>query len=175
VANAHAGALRRLAAAAYDGLLLFVLLMVLTGLAQLLTHGQAISTARNGVWAYLYRGLLALCVIGYFGIAWTRAGQTLGMKAWRLRLESAAGTLPSWRAVAARLAISAPLHLLAIAGLLLFIAHRASWPLLTACLAPLAAAYFVRRDGARRTIVDRLSGTRMAHVPAAPAPISARS
>jgi uncharacterized RDD family membrane protein YckC len=163
VAGTAAGALRRLAAAAYDGLLLLAVLMVVTALAQLYTHGEAISPARHGAFAYLYRALLAACIAAYFGVAWTRHGQTLGMKAWRLRLEAVGGARLAWPAAVRRLAISGPIHLLAIAGALLFIAHRSGGWLLAACVLPCACAYLVRGDGS--TLVDRLSGTRVARTP----------
>ncbi len=40
--------------------------------------------------------LLLLVVFAYFGLCWTRSGQTLGMRAWRIRLEGADGGRPDW-------------------------------------------------------------------------------
>ena len=56
-----------------------------------LTRGEAILSATQGWLAHAYHALLALLVFAYFGWSWTRSGQTLGMRAWRIRLESAAG------------------------------------------------------------------------------------
>jgi uncharacterized RDD family membrane protein YckC len=39
---------------------------------------------------------------GYYGLSWRRGGQTLGMRAWRLRLVHASGQVPPWRAVLLR-------------------------------------------------------------------------
>jgi len=35
------------------------------------------------------------CLVGYYYICWRKQGQTLGMKAWRLRLQQADGYLAS--------------------------------------------------------------------------------
>jgi uncharacterized RDD family membrane protein YckC len=151
-------------AAAYDGLLLLALLMVLTAAAQLLTHGEAITRARVGAWEYAYRALLVLAVGGYFGIAWTRRGQSLGMKAWHLRLEQADGSLPGWRSVAVRLACSGPLYLALIAGVALYMAHEGGWLLLCAGALPLAASHAWNTISGGGTLPDRASGTRIVRV-----------
>ncbi len=156
-----AGAFRRLAAALYDGMLLLGVLMAVTALLQILTHGEAITRARVGWLEYAYCGLLLACVAAFYGSAWTRRGQTLGMKAWNIRLETPAGALPGLGRSLLRLAIAAPLYLLAIAGILLMTMRRASAPVVIACLAPLLVSYgwlLVRRAG---TLHDLWSGTRV--------------
>ncbi|WKE64722.1 RDD family protein [Gallaecimonas kandeliae] len=40
----------------------------------------------------LYKGYLLACVLGCFLWFWTHGGQTLGMRAWRLKLQNADGT-----------------------------------------------------------------------------------
>ena len=100
----QAGLIRRLGAAAYDGLLVLAVLFLVTALLLIPTRGEAITPANVGAWAYAYDSVLALLVAGYFGLAWTARGQTLGMKAWSIRLETAAGTTAGWRAVLLRLA-----------------------------------------------------------------------
>ena len=99
-----AGLLRRLGALFYDSLLLAALLMVVTAALLPLTGGEAIDAARNPLLEWVYRGLLLATVALYYGIPWTRRGQTLGMVAWRLRLERADGSLPRWPDVPKRLA-----------------------------------------------------------------------
>jgi hypothetical protein len=69
--------------------------------------------------------------------------------------------MPGWGRVALRLVVAAPLYLLVVAGTLLFMAHKAGWPLLAGLAAPLAASclwHAIRRSG---TLQDRLSGTRI--------------
>ena len=38
--------------------------------------------------SWLHRGVLLAIGYGYFGFAWTRTGQTLGMKSWRIRVRT---------------------------------------------------------------------------------------
>jgi len=74
---------RRLAAAAYDLLLVLALLMVLTGLAIFARGGAAIDP--GSIWFQL---LLVSAWWLYFAWSWTHGGQTIGMRAWRLVLHS---------------------------------------------------------------------------------------
>lgn len=102
---APASLLRRLGAALYDTLLLIALLMVVTLLLLPLTGGEAVTVRDFGWWAYGYRVLLLVLVIGFFGLFWTLQGQTLGMLAWRLRLERRdSGMLLTWSDTLQRLA-----------------------------------------------------------------------
>ena len=164
MAGASAGTFRRLAAATYDGLLLLAALMLVTALLQLFTHGEAITRASVGAYEYAYCALLLLCVAGYYAPAWTRRGQTLGMKAWNIRVETEAGDLPTLGRSLLRLLIAAPLYLLAIAGVLVMITHRGGPLVLGACLAPLAASFAVQALTGRGTLHDRLSRTRVMRV-----------
>src|SRR5262245_56780246 len=102
--TAPAGFWRRSAAMFYDSLLLLAVLMLFTALVLLFTHGQAISSASAGWLEYGYRLLLLGVIVGYFGISWTRGGQTLGMQAWRIRVMRADGSRMRWRDVVRRLA-----------------------------------------------------------------------
>lgn len=99
-----AGVLRRCGAMLYDALVVLALLMVMTALLMIPLGGQAISTETVGSCEYAYRGLLLLLVVAFFGLFWTRRGQTLGMMAWRLKLERADGRLLGWRDTLLRLA-----------------------------------------------------------------------
>lgn len=79
--------LRRLAAGAYDLLLLGGLLMML-GIAVLILRGGA-TVPPGSLW---FQGLVLLvCAIFYAGF-WCRGGQTLGMRSWRLRVEKTNGS-----------------------------------------------------------------------------------
>ena len=141
-------------------------LFVVTGLLLLTTHGESITVDHVGAWAYAYHALLALLVILYFGVAWTRRGQTLGMKAWRIRLETLDGALPSWRIVVLRLACAAPLYLALLGATLLYMAHRLGWLWVAAASLPLLASLAVHALGAGGTLHDRLSRTRVVRDPA---------
>lgn len=86
MSNATPGILRRLAALVYDSLLLLALLMVFTGLSLFLTHGEAVTPQTAGVWEYVYRAGLSLVIAAYFVGNWMHSGQTLGMRAWHIRV-----------------------------------------------------------------------------------------
>jgi uncharacterized RDD family membrane protein YckC len=95
-----AGFGRRFAALIYDGFLLIAVLMPYTWVVVLL-HGGAVTEAsgRAAWWAYR-TGALAI-IAGYYVLNWTRSGQTLGMRAWRLRALTGSGKpLPVGRAAA---------------------------------------------------------------------------
>ncbi len=90
-AGCPAGLLRRLAAMVYDTLVIVALEMTATLLALALAEGDAFSAGNN-----LYRLYLLLVAFGFFGWFWTHGGQTLGMRAWRLRVVAEDGGSISW-------------------------------------------------------------------------------
>lgn len=104
VAEPSAGVLRRFGAMFYDLLLIIALQMVVTALLLPLTGGEAITAGRYGGLEYAYQFLLLALVIGFFGLFWTRRGQTLGMMAWRLKVVRTDGALLSWTDTFKRLA-----------------------------------------------------------------------
>ncbi|KWE75022.1 hypothetical protein WL77_05905 [Burkholderia ubonensis] len=78
--------LRRLAALLYESVLLFGIVFF-AGLAFALATQQ-----RNGLVHHnLLAAWIALVVGAYFVWFWTHGGQTLPMKTWRLKIESASG------------------------------------------------------------------------------------
>lgn len=78
-----AGLWRRLAAAVYDGLLLLALWFVSVGLVIIANHGEAIDPR---LMQGLGLPLLWLMTAGFYAWFWLHGGQTLGMRAWRLRV-----------------------------------------------------------------------------------------
>lgn len=99
-----AGVLKRLGAMLYDGLLLIALWMVVTALLLPLTGGEAITSDRVGALELVYQAVLVLVFVAFFGGFWTRRGQTLGMVAWRLKLQRADGSPVGWSDALKRLA-----------------------------------------------------------------------
>jgi uncharacterized RDD family membrane protein YckC len=87
---------RRLGAMLYDALLVIALLMVVTAVLLSFTGGEAITYERYGVLEYVYRAVLLLVIVGFFGWFWTRKGQTLGMRSWRLKVVREDGGLLTW-------------------------------------------------------------------------------
>jgi uncharacterized RDD family membrane protein YckC len=94
-----AGFGRRFAALIYDGFLLIAVLMPYIW-AVVLIHGGAVTEASGRVWWAFRAGALVI-IAGYYVLNWTRSGQTLGMRAWRLRALTDSGKpLRMGRAVA---------------------------------------------------------------------------
>lgn len=91
------GLARRIGAMVYDALLLFSVLFFATVPLLAFTHGEAVSPQHP-----LYSLYLLAVSFVYFGWAWTRGGQTLGMKTWRIEVVDAAGGRISWRQAALR-------------------------------------------------------------------------
>lgn len=81
----------------YDALLVIALLMVAGALALPLTSGES-QALRDPV----YTVYLVSVWFAYCGGCWVLAGQTLGMRAWRVRLVDQQGQRPGWRAAALR-------------------------------------------------------------------------
>jgi uncharacterized RDD family membrane protein YckC len=88
---------RRLAALVYDALLLFAIMMIVTALFLPLTGGEAVRWKTFPAVTVLHRLALFGVVLAFYGLFWTRRGQTLGMLSWRLRTERLDGSRLSWR------------------------------------------------------------------------------
>lgn len=124
---------RRLGALLYDSLVLAALWMLTTAPLLALTGGEAIQ--QGALWFRLY---LLVIAAGFFGWFWTHGGQTLGMRAWRAKLETRDGQPVTWSGAMIR-----------------FLAVLLS-------IAPAGLGYLwalVDRD--RLTWHDRISGTRV--------------
>ncbi|QJQ94524.1 MULTISPECIES: RDD family protein [Halomonadaceae] len=80
-----AGLLRRLAAMLYDLLLIVAVWMMIGFVGVALNHGEANETP-------LFHSLLFIVTFAFFAFFWMRAGMTLGMQAWRLRVQTPEGT-----------------------------------------------------------------------------------
>lgn len=105
---------RRCAAAVYDGLLLLGLWMVALVLDTVVR--DLFGLERN--WAAL-RAYLFLVGLGFFGWSWTHGGQTLGMRAWGLRVQRADGAALRWLDAALRYAVLLPCWAVALTPALL--------------------------------------------------------
>ncbi|WLD57323.1 RDD family protein [Salinispirillum sp. LH 10-3-1] len=93
--------LRRLAAFFYDLMVMLGLIIVAGFLylgAQMLILGTDVVEPGN----LLFRLYLCLIIFGYVYISWRRAGQTIGMKAWRLRAVSTDGSQLTFRQILSR-------------------------------------------------------------------------
>jgi len=106
---------RRIAAMVYDAFLIFALTLgygAVLLLIKVVFHGtQGLENIQPGPilqWLSLLGWLV--CISGYYYICWRKQGQTLGMKAWRLRLQQQGGDLATPRQCLIRSCI-APLSL----------------------------------------------------------------
>lgn len=137
-----AGLLRRLAALLYDSLLLLALWFATAALL-LAASGGLLSQPDRPPWLLLLEQIsLLLVTFLFWGGFWTHGGQTLGMRAWRLKLVDDDGSPISWQQAARR----------CLAALL--------------SLAPLGLGYlWILIDPQRRAWHDRLSGTRVVVLP----------
>ena len=93
----HASLMRRVACIFYDSLLLLSVLFLGTAIVLPLNDGDAIPPQNLLYIAYL----LSLSFL-YFGWFWTHGGQTLGMRAWKVRLQRRDKSKVRWRHVAIR-------------------------------------------------------------------------
>ena len=76
------GFLRRLAAQIYDFFLLIALLFLATALLLPFTTGEAVSAQQ----LLIYRIYLAVISFFFYGWFWTHGGQTLGLRAWKIKV-----------------------------------------------------------------------------------------
>lgn len=82
---------RRLASMLYDSLIVIALLMFATAIILPLNQGKAFDS--GNVWLQVY---LACVVLGFFLLFWRKGGQTLGMRAWKIKLITTTGKNPGY-------------------------------------------------------------------------------
>lgn len=141
------GLLRRLAAMLYDSLLVFAVAWTVTAVAVFLRRESVGEAAIRASGKAAVSGLplqiaIVIALAFFFGWFWTRTGQTLGMQAWRLRVQQPDGSPISWRQAVIRMggAVLSMLCLGAGYWWLLFDREKCAWH-------------------------DRLSGTRVVLLP----------
>lgn len=113
------GLLRRLGAILYDSLLLFALFFIATALVLPLTGGQAIAPHNPFYTSYLF-----LISFFFFAWFWTHGGQTLGMRAWRIRVQQRNGSPITWTQALLRFMTAIASWLLLGAGFLWVLVDR---------------------------------------------------
>lgn len=125
---------RRLAALVYDGVLVLAIWLCATILHLVVVRlmlGQPVSVVGHSVWAvWSLRALLLIAVTCFFCFFWRRAGMTLGMQAWRLRVQTPQGNAISLKQSLIRCA-TAWLSLAALGCGYWWVAfdkQRRSWP-----------------------------------------------
>lgn len=97
-----AGLPRRLGALLSDSLVLFGILALVTlflfvPILNALGKKAMVPSEVGWLLSIAYALVLLGVCFGFYGYFWTRSGQTIGMRAWRLRLKSVKGDLLGWR------------------------------------------------------------------------------
>jgi uncharacterized RDD family membrane protein YckC len=150
---------RRLAAMVYDSLLIFAVLVIIGATTLPFTNGLGISRDNIVFKFYLFGALYAF--LGWF---WTHGGQTLGMRAWKIKLLQRNGYPVTWHLAFFYYLVSLPMWgflIFAIAvnaGIIptpAFLAHSPHWILYS-----LALVWFVI-DHLPNNWRERVAGLRM--------------
>lgn len=161
-----AGPLRRIGAFVYDTLLVAALLMLTTALFLPFTRGRIASEL--GWVFYGYRIALVAVMASFFVFFWTAKGRTLGMQAWRLRIERLDGSLPTVRDALMRLLFALVPWLPALVAIVIGI--QLKWPLATRIgywlfVLVLVNYAIARFDASGRSWHDRFLQTRIRLIP----------
>lgn len=152
----------------YEGLILFGLCFVVAGIFDITTNSRHALKLRHA------REALLFITIGiYFIYFWLKNGQTLPMQTWRIKLVSADGKPVSPRQAVLRYLLS---WLWFMPAILLCWALGLKYPLIFAVIAVgmMVWAIGIWLDPDRQFIHDRMAGTRLIQVAAAPLPARAR-
>ena len=95
------GLLRRLGTIVYDALLLLAVLFFATAILLPFNAGEAFSSKH-----VFYPAYLIIVSFLFYAWFWIHGGQTLGMRAWKIKLHSADGRPMNWRRAAMRFAVA---------------------------------------------------------------------
>ena len=150
------GLFRRLAVLVYDALIMLAVLFLATALALPVMHGEAVPAESP-----LFQLYLLAVMFLYLGWFWTHAGQTVAMRAWRLRVVDVDGAAIGWgqalrRFVAALLPMLPGLLWLGLSD------ERDNRMVMAAIIVPwLGGFLWVAVDRQKRALHDILSATRM--------------
>jgi uncharacterized RDD family membrane protein YckC len=118
---------------------------------------------------WVLQAVLFVGVGAYFTWCWTRSGQTLAMKTWRLRVVGNEGGPPGWRAAVVRYLVAWHLFVPGV----LYIWLTGAGPAASVTALPAGAALLVLLSGfetRRRLLHDRLAGTCVERAPGPPPP-----
>lgn len=129
-----AGLGRRLGAMVYDSLLI-IALFFLTGFIWVPLSGDVVT-------GLAFQLTLLAEVVVFFGYCWGKQGETLGMRAWKIRIVNGDGELPNLQQIGLRLLIA---------------------PVSLTCFAIGYAWLLLSKD--QQTWHDKVSGTYVVHLP----------
>jgi len=120
----YCGLPRRLLIMLYDGLVVIALMMFATALLLPFTSGSVVAGKDPA-----FTACLAAIWFLYLAWCWRHGGMTLGMRAWKVKLTSDYGSVPSWKQCSIRFAASLLSAALLGAGFIsaLFEGDRGTW------------------------------------------------
>ena len=95
-----ASLIKQLAAMVYDSLLIIAILFISTAIALIFNDGNAIESSPA------FSLYLLLIIFIFYGWFWSKSGQTLGMRVWKIRIVSEFGGNPGWSICFLRLAFA---------------------------------------------------------------------
>lgn len=145
---------RRLAALIYEGLLLFGVLMLAGWLYGGLTQQRHALEGRLGLQVFLF---LVLAI--YFVWFWTHGGQTVALKAWRMKVVTASGVPLTQSRALARFALSWLWFLPSLGAIQLAGLHSGAAIGTTIVAGALAYAVTIYLHPQRQYLHDALCGT----------------
>jgi uncharacterized RDD family membrane protein YckC len=147
----------RLAALVYESILLFG---VVFGASYLLLAALGWTYPLPDARRWVLQAVLFVVIGAYFVYCWTHGGQTLAMKAWRLRVARTSGASPSWMQAALRYLLAWHLFLPGFISVLFF--PSTPWLNLAAfVLGMFGMTALMYCDPQRQLLHDRLVGTRV--------------
>ena len=161
--SAPASIIKRLVAIFYDSFLLVAVLFLAMAVLLLVSGGYQFQAGNP--WMSIY--LLVVSYI-FFGWFWTHGGQTLGMRAWKLRIQQHNGEMITWQQAAVRFVSALPAWILLFIGIALVAhipLHTHPWlehlPGVAAWLILIAGIGWIVVDQWPDGWRDKLSGTRV--------------
>ena len=105
---------KRLLAVIYDSFLLIAVLFLAMAVLLLVSGGYPFQAGNPFMTIYLL-----IVSFAFFGWFWTHGGQTLGMRAWKLRIQQQTGEAITWRQAAVRFVTAVPAWVVLFIGMAL--------------------------------------------------------
>ncbi|PNK60413.1 RDD family protein [Psychrobacter sp. FDAARGOS_221] len=157
----------RMIAIVYDGMLILALLFlvgtVLTVIGTMLTMETGVTSDQAQTLPRWYQNLVLtpafiLTLIGFYGLFWRRAGQTLGMQTWRLKTVDSNGQLLTWMLSIKRILAACVVPVMC--GLIGYLLHGSRWAMLLSAFFGLIFNYaFCLFNSRGLAVHDMLSST----------------
>jgi uncharacterized RDD family membrane protein YckC len=161
---------RRLASLGYEGLIVAAILIAggfafVGGAAALkAVFGAAGASAPEALERALLQAFLIALIGAYFVVSWVRGGQTLALKAWRLRVVGADGRSLGARRALARFALAGGALGAGLVAALWLWRHPTALAGWIAVMPAAADVAWAIGDRDRQFLHDRLSGTRVVRI-----------